>query len=146
MIQSFFFCSSCCLSNFFVQRKLSWQENQRPNSAIEQFGQQGQNRQSSLDLNRSSSTLLKTNINPEPKFNVNHPHHQKTSSSNLQPEQTSRSNRVYSLSDDEELWNGNDEFDFAKIFTDNNHNDRTRYDAGKKFLDDYTKGKYFHID
>ncbi|KAH9497720.1 Secernin-2 [Dermatophagoides farinae] len=49
------------------------------------------------------------------------------------------------LAIDSGLWNGNDEFDFAKIFTDNNHNDRTRYDAGKKFLDDYTKDNNFDI-
>ncbi|KAH9413896.1 hypothetical protein DERP_009495 [Dermatophagoides pteronyssinus] len=119
-----------------AKRKLSWQETQqRPNSALEQFGQQQQqqNRQSSLDLNRSQSSLIKiSNQQQEPtKFTVNQPQ-KLLSSSNLQQqqEQNCRTNRVYSLSDDEELWNDNgdddddDDDDDDVILKDNDDDDQ----------------------
>lgn len=44
------------------------------------------------------------------------------------------------LAIDHSLWDGNGEFDFAKIFTDTDKNDRDRYEAGKELLDKLTKG------
>ncbi|KAH9423917.1 Secernin-2 [Dermatophagoides pteronyssinus] len=49
------------------------------------------------------------------------------------------------LAIDNNLWNGQDEFDFARIFTDPKHNDRKRFEAGKNFLENYTKDKNFDI-
>lgn len=49
------------------------------------------------------------------------------------------------LAQDNGLWNGSDPFDFAKIFKDNTHNDRSRFEAGCKLLDEMIKDSNFDI-
>lgn len=50
------------------------------------------------------------------------------------------SENLKQLAIDHSLWDGNGEFDFAKIFTDPSKNDRDRFEAGKELLEKYTKG------